>query len=485
MTGGTTLAVTLLALAGLVCARNVAAQDRPPEDELFGAPEAEDPEPADEEAGAERAGGAAGADRPVEAVGRDPLAIGGILYLRSLVSAREGDAVEAWQLSLPAIVDGYFDARPNGRVRGFVLARMHYDAAATGATLGGFGAGTGTGTGAASDTIESADDPRVVLDQLWVRFDIARRVFVTAGKQHVKWGTARFWTPSDFLHPERRDPLAVFDERTGVTMLKLHVPWEDRGWNLYGVAAFDLDGPASDVGSIVGAARAEVVLGTAELGADVLGRRGEKPRVAADVSAGIGAFDVYIDVALTTAERERWRRGTGACPLPVLVGCERTRDAYFEPAVTVGGDWSYRYSDQDSITIGAEYFENPTGYDDPDLYTIAFAAGELVPFYAGRRYAGVFALLPRPGSWNDTSFMFSTLGNLSDRSFVSRLDYQVLVLTYMRLELFGSVHYGRRGGELRFATSLPALDLGGGTTLPPTTVRAPVFEAGAALQIGL
>ena len=82
-----------------------------------------------------------------------------------------------------------------------------------------------------------------LLDQAWLRFDIEHTVFVTAGKQHVKWGTARFWNPTDFLPPQRRDPLAVFDARTGASMLKLHVPWEAKGWNFYGIGLLDNAGP--------------------------------------------------------------------------------------------------------------------------------------------------------------------------------------------------------------------------------------------------
>ena len=67
--------------------------------------------------------------------------------------------------------------------------------------------------------------PHTLLCQMWLRFDIARTVCVTVGKQHSRWGTARFWTPTDFLHIRRRNPLDVFDARTGTgALLKLHLP---------------------------------------------------------------------------------------------------------------------------------------------------------------------------------------------------------------------------------------------------------------------
>ena len=46
---------------------------------------------------------------------------------------------------------------------------------------------------------------------MWLNFDIGRTVFVTAGRQRVKWGIGRFWNPTDFLQPARLDALAFFD----------------------------------------------------------------------------------------------------------------------------------------------------------------------------------------------------------------------------------------------------------------------------------
>ncbi len=64
---------------------------------------------------------------------------------------------------------------------------------------------------------------------MWLNFDILHTAFVTAGKQHVRWGTARFWAPTDYLHLQPRNPLLPFDARTGTTMLKVEVPWEELG----------------------------------------------------------------------------------------------------------------------------------------------------------------------------------------------------------------------------------------------------------------
>ena len=50
-------------------------------------------------------------------------------------------------------------------------------------------------------------NPAVILDQLYLRFDILRTVFVTVGRQKMKWGTAHVWNPTDALNAQKRDPL--------------------------------------------------------------------------------------------------------------------------------------------------------------------------------------------------------------------------------------------------------------------------------------
>jgi len=124
-------------------------------------------------------------------------------------------------------------------VRGFALARTIFDPTlpATASTgLSTFGSGSQAAIPTRRRQLEFSlrgaghAHTGVLLDQMWLRFDIKHTVFVTAGRQHVRWGTARFWTPTDFLHIQHRNPLDVFDARTGTTMIKVHVPWE-QGWN--------------------------------------------------------------------------------------------------------------------------------------------------------------------------------------------------------------------------------------------------------------
>jgi len=406
----------------------------------------------------------------------NPLQIGGQLYLRAQSTAYAHRYPGAWTIGAPSLLDVYLDARPNPRVRGFILGRMSYDptllpnGSATVLPTSSDGAMVGT-TPTGFSTFSSTRGPASLLDQMWIRFDILEHVFVTAGKQHVRWGTGHFWQPTDYLHPVRRNPLDVFDARPGTTMLKLNIPWEEKGWNFYGFAiAEDPDAATPTLRQVAGAFRAEVVLAGVELGVDTYLRRDHNPRYGFDLSTGIGDFDIYADVGIRPGD-DFQHYDANQDVVGVFSG--------YETQVVGGATYSRKYNDNDAWTAGVEYFYNHAGYTSSDVYPtlIADAIGTqnaaLIPFfYLGRQYAAAYVSLPAPYSWNYTTFTLSTLGNLSDRSFITRLDYSFTLLTHLSFEAFVGVHYGHGGGEFRFDYSF----LGAGNSFP-------VVDLGAALRL--
>jgi hypothetical protein len=448
----------------------------------------------------------------------NPLQIGGQIYLRAQSTVYQGDAPDRWRLNAPSLLDAYFDARPNPRVRAFVLGRMSYNPTAppsgAGATtagglptgnMGAFSGGSPTGF----TTFSANRGPTSVLDQMWIRFDIAQRVFVTAGKQHVRWGTGRFWQPTDYLHLLRRNPLDVFDARQGTSMLKLHVPWEARAWNFYAFGVIEDPNTASDtLRRVAGAARAEIVVGGAEIGLDAIVKRDQKPRFGIDFSTGFWEFDVYADVGIRSGQDFRTVTEITPSTQPTCVDPNNPTgppiatdplSSHYElrqlsgvKTQAVGGmTWTHKYNDNDLFTIGAEYFYNQPGISDANLYPgLLFNTSgtqALNFFYIGRHYAALFASFPAPYSWNYTTFTLSTLGNLSDGSFVSRLDYSVTLLTHLTLEAFGGLHYGSRGGEFRAGFNIPAqtlVDANGICVFGPPSNLAPVLlDLGVALRM--
>lgn len=490
-------------LAAAFLAARAAAQERPSEEELFGKP-AEPPKtaptPASPAPEAPERGGPP-ALRPIES----PLAIGGVAYLRATSSWRKATPPSDWALLSPNLLDLYADVRPNDRVRAYTLGRLFYNPTQGASPFAAKSAGDVSGGGVTPfGSLATSGGTNAVLDQLWLNFDVGRTVFVTAGKQHVKWGVGRFWNPTDYLHPVKRDPLAVYDTRTGVAMLKAHLPWEARGWNLYAVGLLEDaagQGAIGTLGRTGGGARAEMVLGSAELGVDALVQRGNRPRFGVDLSAGVWDLDLYAEAALRSgADVARFVPHPDPTSSQEFKQWQPVRATGFTPQVTLGGTWSWKYSDEDSLTAGAEYFYNDAGYSDAHAYS-ALLAAQVFPavypglpagsyfntFYLGRHYGAVYVNVPKPGTWNDWDFTLSVLGNLSDRTFIARLDTGVVVNTYLRLEAYVAGHAGPEGGEFRIAFGEQTIPTGPPPNEPITipAQHAPILDAGIALRVNL
>jgi hypothetical protein len=421
----------------------------------------------------------------------DPITIGGQMYARAQASALLNQQIEDYAFSVPMLLDLYIDARPNDRVRGFFLARLGYDPMLPDPvvgvpSVGGAGGNSGTAGSVSLAGVFGArsNAPWLMLDQFWLRFDMWRRLFVTIGRQHVHWGTARFWTPTDFLHVQRRNPLDTFDARPGTDMLKLHFPIESTAWNFYMYAIAGGYNDTPTLYSVSGAARAEFVAGSNELGLGAVVRRGAQPRFAVDLSTSLGILDLYGEAALVDVreiDRVSYQPdamlpdpppASGSAIEQTTARIQQAVETYYpvyrqhgyKPQVVGGLTYTQKYNDNDTFTLGFEYFYNGLGYSDWLVYPGLFfprtnrLSNPASFFYLGQQYAAVYFLLPAPFSLDLHSFMLSSIANLSDRSFVTRLDYSVFVLTHLRFEAWVAAYYGRPNGEFRFGIDVPNID---------------------------
>lgn len=410
-----------------------------PEDEVFGAPATPEGE----------GGGAGSGDadddmfgggEPPSAAGvfdnirEDPLAIGGQLYLRLAATIADRGSFGSQTLSMPNLLDLYLDARPEERVRGFVSGRLSYDPTIGASSTDLFG--------------QARESTRVILDQLWIKTDIERRVFLTIGQERIKWGPSRLWNPNDFLNARRRDPLTLFDERTGVPMLKVHVPYET--FNFYVIALF---GEADRLDEPGVGFRFEGALGSTELAISGVYGKGRKTAFGLDISTALGPFDVTAEVSLS--DETDTLKYSGTFDLEPLTLPTAEKRGEWLPRVSAGIQYAFKPNDDDVMYLGLEYFWNSFGQTKKDYYPILALLGDFEPFYVGQHYLGLVWLVPQPGNWQDTSFTLSAIGNLSDTSFVTRLDVSQTVHTRLRLEAFVEGHFGARGGEFRPAFDVP------------------------------
>jgi hypothetical protein len=423
---------------------------------------------------------------------RDILQVGGLLYLRNLYAIQEDTGVEGNRFSMPSLLDVYLDARPTDRIRGYVRGRLTYDPTYDTSDPGLF---------------RRSDNPDVLLDQLWLKFDIARALYLTIGQQPVRWGTGKIWNPLDFLRDDHRDPLTFFDERTGVTLVKLHVPVESLAWNFYAVALLDR---ADSLDRIGVAGRAEFVVGPTEMALSAKYRQDDAPRFGFDVSAGVWDLDLYAEVALSIGTDAPTWRGTfdlAAGRFPTAVD----HDGEVVPQVVAGFSWGIQVSDDDVLYVGGEYFYNHLGYAAADLYPWLlsgavlrpYLASDAVPtelagladalpaanamefFYTGKHYGALSVVYPNPGNTQSTNLALTGVGNFSDRSFVVRFDFSTTVLTRLTLEAFVNVHLGKSGGELKFGLDTPAVPLPGGTEIPALRYEPVLVDLGLNLRVAI
>lgn len=393
----------------------------------------------------------------------DFLDVGGTLFLRGNLNVREDEAFDEAPVSAPSLIDAYMDVRPTDRVRGFAQLRLSYD----------FTVQEGD-----KDLFGNERKPfEILLDQAWLKFDLGRVAYVTAGKQRIRWGTGRFWNPTDFINQSTRDSLDFFDTRTGVDLLKLHFPFEALGWNLYllgvlgGIDSLEQSGVA---------ARAEIVVGEMELALSTLVRQGAPLKIGADASFGLWLFDLRAEGTLQRGLEGKYWEGDLDFEEAVFPEEVDTDGEWFFRGVA-GGDVSIKYSDQDSLIVGGEYFFNQVGYDSAELYPWLALNGGFTPFYLGRHYVAAYALLQGPWTWDEASFTVSTIANLSDLSVISRLDFSLLMLNYLSLNTYVAGHWGEVG-EMRLGLEIDPLPFVPGLE-DGLVVPTQVVDAGVALRV--
>lgn len=373
------------------------------------------------------------------------LQIGGRLELRTSFARREDETVAKSAVSQLRQADLYFDSRPLPNLRTFLRARWREQ---TGAGLTGGTAGTvpiatpetptpGNGPGGRGSATASTSNNgvRQDIDELWVKWDQDDRVFWTVGKQHLKWGSARFWNPTDFTAVEVRDPIEVFDRRLGQNLIKLHVPSEKQAFNFYAVGQFD---EAEQLDGVRGGLRAEIAFfGQGELAVTAYGKPGGAHRLGLDVSSALGPFDVYVEGAQMRHEMQTTYEGEideSGQQLPTAK--EQRAEVLSQVVGGIARQW--QYNSTDSLTIGIESFYNELGYSDRKLQLYAMLRGGARPLYAARRYAAMYLLLPTPFSLNNTTLRLSSLKNGTDGTRLTNITATWSLFKQANVEVFAN-----------------------------------------------
>jgi hypothetical protein len=397
----------------------------------------------------------------------DPLRIGGSLLLNAQGYFQETRPFLKGAFSAPMILDVYLDARPNERLRAYAVGRLQFDPTRPTGNGAVPATSTGTNTALVGLTPSTSTNPSVFLDQLWLRFDIARKVFFTVGRQKIRWGVSRIWYPTDFLNSQPRDALNPFDVRLGVNMVKVHVPVESLGWNFYAYGLLDAVNVTSagvTLDQLGGALRAEIVLGPAEIGMGAVWQQGRRGRYALDISSAIGPIDVFAEAAFRDAQDFVLFRYPSDFSTENFISRIGDIEAYRPNGLLIqtsaGASWQFNYTDRNFGVLGVEYFYNPAGYDDPRGYQVkTFAPSILgqtldpiqnVPLYGGKHNVAVTLAAPGIPGFDWITLSLSNIVIINDPSALTRIDAIFRVLNFLSVQAFASVLYGQTGGQLRF-----------------------------------
>lgn len=479
----------------IVAASAALGQDRPQEADLFADDSPADaglaseehrtsppPEPsgttpvAEDRDTAQLSGTAVSSKFDSDEVKSDALKVGGTLNLYGQGYWQEGRRFEQGAFSAPFLLDAYLDGRPTDRLRAYAQARLQYDPTRPAGAAASSTAAQPTGqTSLVGLTPSTPSNPSVLLDQLWLRFDLARVAYFTVGRQKVRWGVSRIWYPTDFLNAQPRDALNPFDVRLGVNMVKVHVPVESLGWNFYAYGLLDavnLTSSGVTLEQLGGAVRAEFVLGPAELGLGGVWQQGRRPRYGVDLSTALGPVDVYAEVALRDARDFVLFRYPSDLSLDTLLTQFTAIETYRPEGVMAqasgGFSWQFNYTDKNSAILGVEYFYNPAGYTDavgyqvktfmPSILGIAIDPAQSAPLYGGRHNLAATLTAPGIPGFDWITLNLSSIVVLNDPAGLTRLDVIFRALSYLNIQLFAAAFYGQSGGQLRFNLSSRAID---------------------------
>jgi len=207
------------------------------------------------------------------------------------------------------------------------------------------------------------------LMELKLQFNAQKKIFFTVGRQKIKWGSGRFYNPSDFLNSTVRNPLEVEDKRLGLNLIKMHLP-VDRT-NLYFIGGYD---DADKVKKTVQAARIEQSLNDGEVAVTVMTKDKRKTQMAFDGSKAVGPIDLYLEGAVKESSKEG----------------------------LIGFEYQFSYGNEDKVTLFPEYL-----YSDINF----------------KRYhsAGLGISLPKLFALNKTDLLFLNMANMTTNSYVSMI----------------------------------------------------------------
>lgn len=224
------------------------------------------------------------------------------------------------------------------------------------------------GKAAISYPFTTDDDPAaprtfsdiVRVTELFSDFQLGDSVFLRGGKHTIAWGVGYFFSPADVLNLTAIDPEDPEADREGPVSLRANLPIDYNNLYLYVIADPTADGVKPAV-----APKAEVVLGSAEIGIGAYYHPDRVPRAMLTLSTGLWDAEVFGELeASLGSDRTFVERDAGS---PLGLRAVRHANRVFG-AATGGLRYTYRPEANDwSATFAGQYLWNGEGYADPTI----------------------------------------------------------------------------------------------------------------------
>ena len=280
------------------------------------------------------------------------------------------------------------------------------------------------------------------LNEAFIDFDIANRVYFRIGKQRFKTGFGQKWRISDWLNNKT---ISILDTsysdslRTGITGLKVKTGF---------LTAFFKMPENADISTTQLYLQGEISIGNAYITISHVFERGRAPAHAIGISLGALGIDWYSEITLSGESRRKQIR--------LVDPVSRTTDPYaniiiyqeqkIRPLIIAGGSYNNQAR---NFGISFEYFYNGYGYNNANLYPYAFMAGAAEPSYLGKHYLAIAGNKSKIFNQLD-SIQVTIAGNLNDSSFAIYPLWTTRINDNLYFSCSITYYFGKKNGEYTF-----------------------------------
>lgn len=293
-----------------------------------------------------------------------------------------------------------------------------------------------------SASTSATDNANVLADikELFVDFNVDKKVYVRTGKQFIRWGRGYFWNPVDFLNTNRINFLNREALRSGVTGTRIHIPGKTK--NTY---VFINMNEAERLDQCEFLLKEDCLIGATELGFSMWGKPHQAARFGLDWSTHKFGLDISGEYAYEN--QKNWQYVTTVSDSAVL----KSGDDFWTSSAVLTLQKQFRWQRPNRITAVYECYYNGRGYDsdilkDPEMKALLFANNSYQANYLSTAYHAVFLSIKEFPTYA-TTFSINILQNLVDKSALASLGLGYTVTDGLQLNTSLLVYTGNESTE--------------------------------------